>query len=499
MTTNATSVLKEQVDRARRLASESTARNRFSGLHKEQASRAVYFVELAGAIKDLGLSNAFERSALSVEPIHPVPPSRLNREITKLKGAEHIGMNSNALGMSLVSLPMLKNFAPESEPVKMLKSSHFRAPLYLIDQLYGFTFFLQADGQFHNHCLAIDFWQSRLATMPPWLANELWKFRADAMLSGGASSGRMLFRNIIPPESDRFKMSQAAELVIRSESHLLDILAALKEGSSKDPNVQLWFRGQGNDHQVPNRAPLFPYRLTPYSNIPESSLIPSIYRSFDAHLESFDLYEQLLHELTEWVAAAKQIIPDNTLFSSRFTQQNPHALSVKGLTSFQRGLVLQQYGAPSAYLDITKDLMTAAWFATHACTQGKDGVLNFSSRAWKDHDASTWPTIFVFPLVQGVHPFLDLSSILPSDLALRPTRQSCGLVGGAGNLARNYCARYVGLKLRLHPDFRICNPVPAAHLFPSDEEDPAMLHLRTIGLASPGRRYPLTSVHQSSQ
>ena len=180
--------------------------------------------------------------------------------------------------------------------------------------------------------------------------------------------------------------------------------------------------------------------------------------------------------------------------SSRFTQQHPHALSVQGLTSFQRGLLLQQYGAPSAYLDITSDSVTAAWFAVHACDQTEEGVLNFSARSWAGDEAATWPTIFVFPLAVGSHPFLDLSSILPSDLALRPKRQSCGLIGGAGNLARNYCARYLGLKLRLHPEFRLRNPVPAAYFFPSDAEDPAMPHLRSLGLAGPSRRYPLTSV-----
>lgn len=493
--TNATSALKRSASAARLHATASVAAGRFTGLHEEQARRAVYFFELAEAVNDLGLSNPFERSALSVEPTHPVPPSRLDREFKKLNGATNIRARPSELGLSLVSLPMLAAFAPESEPARMLKSAQFRAPLYILDHLYGFVFFRQRDGRHHNHCLAIDFWESTRARMPKQLADDLWKIRADVLLSGGAFAGRMLFGNLIPPEADGHKRSQVSELVVRSESHLLEIVTALKEGAAGTADVQLWFRGQGADHQVSDRKSLLPFGLTPYSNISESSLVPSLYRSFDAHLESFDLYEQLLHELTEWVDAARQLIPDDTSLSSEFIHRNPHALSVSGLTSFQRGLVLQQYGAPSAYLDITSDPMIATWFATHKCVQDKEGVLNFSARAWSGDDTSTWPTIFVFPLVIGAHPFLDLSSILPGDVALRPKRQSCGLIGGAGNLARNYCARYVGLKLRLHPQFRIRTPVPAEHLFPSDAEDPAMPHLRSLGLGAPGRSYPLTSVN----
>ncbi|WP_157673035.1 FRG domain-containing protein [Curvibacter sp. AEP1-3] len=330
--------------------------------------------------------------------------------------------------------------------------------------------------------------------MPKFLAEDLWKIRADTLLSGGALSGRLLFENLISSEVDSIKRSQVPELVVRSESHLFEIVTALKERAAGAKDVQLWFRGQRADHKVPDRKSLLPFGLTPYSNISESSLVPSLYRRFDEHFESFDLYEQFLHELTEWVDAARHIIPDDASLSSNFVQRNPHALSASGLTSFQRGLVLQQYGAPSTYLDITSDPMIATWFATHKCIQDEVGVLDFSSMEWSGDDTSKWPTIFVLPLVVGAHPFLDLSSILPGDVALRPKRQSCGLIGGAGNLARNYCARYVGLKLRLHPQFRVRTQIPAEHLFPSDAEDPAMRHLRSLGLGAFGRRFPLTSV-----
>jgi hypothetical protein len=482
--------LKERFIRARRIAESSAIPIRLKGLHSEQARRALYFLELARVIVDLGLSNPFERSALSLEPTHPVTPSRLDRELEKLCGSIP---GLKAAGMSLISLPMVADYAPSSEAATMFAKARIDASLCLLDHLYGFVYFYR-DGRYQNHCLAIDFWNSRLETMPRQLAKDLWKNRADNLLSGGALSARFLFKNVVPQEPDARKRSEVPEIVVRSESHLLELVAALKEGASSLPNVQLWFRGQEADHQVPDRTQLLKSGLTPYSNIRESSLIPSIYRRFNDHLETFDQFELLLSELAAWVNAAKGLSPSDPALESQFEQQQRHARSTEGLTSFQRGLLLQQYGAPSAYLDITSDVITAAWFAVHHCDGDRDGTLRFTTNSWSGEDPATWPTIFVFPLVLGEHPFLDLSSILSGDEALRPKRQSCGLIGGAGNLARNYCARYVGLKLRLHPEFRIRKPVPATYLFPSDEEDPAMLHLRSLGLAERGRSFPLTNV-----
>lgn len=242
MSTDTIKTLKEGAERARRMAAETTIPRRFQGLHRDQARRALYFVEVAKVIVDLGLANPFERSALSIEPTHPVPPSRLNRELSKL-GWSIPGLRD--AGMSLISLPMVADFAPHSEAATMLAKSGHKAPLCLLDHLYGFVFILH-DGRLQNHCLAIDFWMSRLATMPSQLAKELWKTRADNLLSGGAFCGRVLFSNVVPQELNNLRRSEVPELVVRSESHLLELVTALKEGATRMPNVQLWFRGQGS-------------------------------------------------------------------------------------------------------------------------------------------------------------------------------------------------------------------------------------------------------------
>lgn len=486
-------VLERSFMRARQRASEAAVSPRFKGLHPEQARRAHYFSELADDIANLGLSNPHERSALGLEPAHPVPPARMERELEKLGGPL---LPLKKAGMSLVSLPMVARAAPESEASMLHRRVGSHTSLQLLDPLYGFVFFRE-NGRYRNHCLALDFWNSRLATMPPGIRAALWENRADDLLSGGALAGRLLFDNLVPAEPDAIKRSAVAELVVRSQAHLNEVVSALQEGAKAINGVQLWFRGQGQDYRVPDRTALAQRGLVPYSNIRESSLVPSLFRRFDSHLESFASYESLLRGISAWVEASKVLLPDDEQLRSAFHKQQRHANAAEGLTSYQRGLMLQQYGAPTSYLDITRDVRIAAWFATHDCTAGDDGRLTCTAKRWDGDGSHTWPTIFVFPLVEGEHPFLDLSSMLSDKTALRPHRQSCGLLGGAGNLARNYCARYVGLKLRLHPDFRLDNPFPASYLFPDEQEDQALSLLRSLNPAPRGSTYPLTYVAAS--
>lgn len=454
--------------------------------------RATYFTEVAKVIRGFGLSNAFEKTALSLEPPHPVPPSRINAELAKLPGLRGQGLDGAKTKLSLLSLRMLSAYSPTSQATVV--AWHNPAPLYALDPQYGFGFFNRPNGTFDNHCFAIDFWQSRLNSMPVSLRNDLWKNRADNLLSGGVFSARTVFPGILPPARSDYERSIAPEILVRSQSHLEEIVSELTEAAKRVPNLELWFRGQSRDYQTPNREAIIKLGLTPYSNIPESDFTPSLYRRYDEHLETLAGYDELLLELSQWVDAAQDLLPDANFLHGRFTEQNRHALPDIGLTTFQRGLLLQQYGAPSAYLDITSAPLTAAWFATNKCVQMKDGEWIFSNHKWSSENPVEWPTVFVFPLVEGVHPFLRLSSILPPDLALRPQRQSCGLLGGAGNLARNYCARYLGLKLRLSPEFALKDPDQKRFLVPSASEDHVLATLQARGFSNESRRYPATYV-----
>ena len=164
------------------------------------------------------------------------------------------------------------------------------------------------------------------------------------------------------------------------------------------------------------------------------------------------------------------------------------------LSAYMRGLLLQHYGAPTAWLDITRDSTVARWFALQTMQRTPDGV-RASPHTWGGTDPSRWPTVYVFPLVYGLSHFLDSETILQNTPALRPQRQRCGLLGGAGNLARNYGARYIGLKIRLAPGFTFEGLPAAGDLFPGPEEDQMLRELlEHQGSLEEPRQYPIYEV-----
>jgi hypothetical protein len=463
----------------------------FKGIHREQAARASYFTEVDKAICQLGLSNPHESSALSIQPTHPIQNQHLNRAFDNLRISSLLKQTYKDCKLSLISLEMLHRYSPNSDAKKIIASG-FQSPLYLLDPLYGFVY-LPARNKIHNHCFAIDIWSTHLESMPNQLSRELWKNRADNMLSGGAFAGRLLFKDLIPKEDDPLKLSSPPVLQANSENELRDIIKGLERSIEDAPNIELWFRGQTKDYQTPDRSVLTQLGITPYSNIKDSDFTPSLYRRYDEFIDSTDKFEELVLELAEWVHYANRVIPQNNESVINDQASGVAAVDRVGLGSYQRGLLLQQYGAPSAYLDITHDYSIAAWFATRKCAM-TDGKMLYSEHSWGEENPDKWPTIYVFPLVKGLHPYLDLNSILTNSGAQRAERQRCGLLGGAGNLARNYCARYLGMKIRLGPGFKLSAPYEAEDLFPSESEDSFLKSLKETNLTNKERHFPLSEL-----
>lgn len=464
----------------------------FKGLHRDQAARASYFSELSHVIKKLGLSNPHEKTALTIEPTHPVQFQFLEKNFDKLKINSTLSSKYEHSKLSLLSLEMLACYAPNSHSV-ILKKNKLQEPLYLLDPLYGFVFWKE-ENRIRNYCFAIDIWIAHLQSMPKKLSRELWSNRADNMLSAGALAGRFLFDNILPLEKDPLKRSMTPEVHVGSEAELFELISELNKSAEKVPEVELWFRGQNKDYLTPDRLDLAKVGVTPYSNIRESDFTPSLYRKYDTQLDNIENFESLILELAEWVHCAKLLSPSNSESHIGVPAKGVAAVTKEGLSSYQRGLLLQQYGAPSAYLDITKDPEIATWFATHRCTNNEEGKMQYKNYHWNNSAPESWPTVFIFPLIKGLHTYLDLESILSHSEALRPARQKCGLLGGAGNLARNYCARYLSLKIRLKPGFKLSNPASPIELFPPASEDGALSFLKEQGLGNLKRNFAVSEL-----
>ena len=202
--------------------------------------------------------------------------------------------------------------------------------------------------------------------------------------------------------------------------------------------------------------------------------------------------------LAKWTSHANQILSPQVYDELIRGKKGVASVDELGLKSYQKGLILQQYGAPSAYLDITSDVNVAIWFATNKCNMQNNKMsydkyqLNYTNSSPED-----WPTIFIFPLVKGIHPHLNLNEIFSNFKNERPARQKCGLLGGAGNLARNYCARYLGIKVRLGPNFKSSSQLKASDLFPNEKEDYILKYLKNSDL-SENKLFPVSEIKVES-
>jgi hypothetical protein len=136
------------------------------------------------------------------------------------------------------------------------------------------------------------------------------------------------------------------------------------------------------------------------------------------------------------------------------------------------------------------------WFALHKLTKVAPGSFQAAQTcAVAGTPPSAWPVIYVFFLHATRHPVLDTSKILDNTDYLRPQVQKCGLLGGAGNLVRNYPARFIALRFRLGPGFASASLPPVQALFPPPSEDAGLRKLLELE-AHPmnDRLFPVYSV-----
>jgi hypothetical protein len=284
----------------------------------------------------------------------------------------------------------------------------------------------------------------------------------------------------------------------------------------------LLFRGQSSEYPLPDRTKIIRKGLCTYSNYQDHSLIPSLYRSYDKYLDELPDYRLLLSRMLDWSYASDVLFGDpamyytmegepyvpreysegganveiamgvtgerekNSLFEdlgwfSVYTVRDAAGSIIEqykkryhhGQKSVQRNLILQHYGAPTPFIDITYDIRVAEWFAFHKVYVNPTG-LAVTTRQAGAFDKSV---IYVLLALDDLTPLAKTSELVSESEALRPHRQVCGLLGGAGNLDRNAPARFIALKIKFASSFVPQNLPTADWLFPGPDEDPALAKL----------------------
>jgi hypothetical protein len=505
-------------------------------------SRADFYLQNKALAMGTLLEQPDDPGLLFLLPYNPLPPSEIKH------GMRTLGFDDTQIdkllegGITLVSVDLIADYYPLSflnDARDTLKSLAVRTDLCLLDSYSGFLIW-QKNEKYHNRNLT---WHG-LIHRANSVSKDLGKFyfeNKNLDLAQGVYLIKQFFLDAFPPSThESLNNYIPPALDVSSYEEMLQVMLKIKKAEPKNSPIEFWFRGQNIEYLIPDRTQLVEQSITPWSHIRDPSIVPSLYRNFDNHLASNGDWISLIEEVEGWSAHSREVLPTEytchdpltgDIIAERFpvdgetvkmslsmSGRHPKAPQVEdigmttlvqyikangevtyqfekryhfGFSSYLKGLIMQHYGAPTSWIDITRDLKIALWFASQRLFH-ENGKLKSTQLDWTSNDKSSWPVIYVFPLIKGLHQFLDSAAMLRETDSLRPQRQLCGLLGGAGNLARNYPARNIGFKFRLSPNFKFSDLPTLTELFPGPDEDKVLRRLLELEKILPGvRNYPV--------
>ena len=246
---------------------------------------------------------------------------------------------------------------------------------------------------------------------------------------------------------------------------------------------QLWFRGQAEDHLLPNLQTEAQAGICPWRSLQDSSFIPMLYRelpkrlsdpkAYVAYCREYALYSMFLHadlSLVDYTSrnpgdAAEEMLKggwSETLFQPTFTtladgsiemymrsadadpRFSPTVDRIRDYHPIFHGLqqvfFMQHYGLASNVLDITRSVDVALFFAQNEVDGKSIRAVDWTKKK---------PVLYLLLLRPDVDLFLNSEALSGHYGLLRPQRQNCGVLFGASFINRNDYARFIALKIVL--------------------------------------------------
>jgi hypothetical protein len=490
----------------------------FDRVDQAYRGRAIYLHGFQPVFNQIGVSPG--ELKLTHEPVHPLSHAQLKAVVTerlRAMGATHYPEDH---GFAVVSRALLDILFPAADLLSLVRVPENLPDLLLFDPLLGMIIWRE-DERIRNAWLGGLTEMTALMQMDPQIARILVPHREDVFRIGATllSGAIPTLRHPWPIKPDE---SLIPSVTVANQAELDALAADLRDACArfKIP-ITLVFRGQTKEHRVPDRSALVQAGICPFANLRDHSLVPSLYRHYDAHLDDLEQFRAFMAHLLDWglysdmvfgepaqyftlggepyvpktgpatarVSAAMAFTgetPGNPMFedlgpTSRFTvydaANNVIDEYVKvhrpGQDAARRALVLQHYGAPTPFVDVTRDIRVAEWFAVNRLQIGPEGITDTHPVESMSGD----PVIFALLVPAGMGSFANTDELVEEAQSPRPHRQAGAVIGGIGNLYRNAVSRFVGLKIKFAEGFKPEGLPTAEYLFPGPEEDPALKKL----------------------
>ena len=240
------------------------------------------------------------------------------------------------------------------------------------------------------------------------------------------------------------------EFVVRNMDDINAVLAAphlkrfLTDGS-------LTFRGQVREYRLRRSVPN-PYRRALDGT--ELSILPGAFRQFGPEYR-FSV-EPPEGTSMEWLLDELEPNNPDVYFDSHF--------------AYDPMRVEQHYASQTSGLDLTFDINTALFFATHQFTT-ENGIATLNPVATGAHRGVIYLFRFTQPSVRKSEFFVDSFDLFKTYPPERILRQNCGLPL-LGHHERNIAICDIDCILRLHPKFEHAGLRNPKEMFPSTAQDP---------------------------
>lgn len=241
---------------------------------------------------------------------------------------------------------------------------------------------------------------------------------------------------------------------------------------------RLTFRGQAREYLTEAGMPLIKSRLLRH----KSFMDVSDWRDYDASLAEWarrviEFFPSESHLRPVHYAGVtnsplfnprSSVLWDLYLFGSLATSEKPAIVAL-----------MQHYGFPTHFIDLTTDPLVALWFATHRLVEVTPNVWTYRPlSSLSEADRSSWPAVYVFAPAPETLFLEDVG--LDVEKISRPFCQHAAFypevirtVGKVGVITRGNLANLVvGAIIKLRPPASLETGLDMADLFPLEDRDP---------------------------
>lgn len=488
-------------------------------IDKRYRDRAEFFLRFGPTFAQLGTLPGELR--LSIEPLNPLLSSDIAGFVSRRLQSFRVPEPDQDYGLTVISRALVDLYNPTANLFSKSGAEKLDDDLLLYDPLVGFLIWKDETG-IRNFWLGNQQDLRTVHTQPEPLRRLLIQSNDDHF-----SIGKSLFTRLVGPRLKKapyggFDHSGIPTITVETQSELEDLADDLKNACETSPNLTVVFRGQTEEHLLCDRQRLAAARVCPYSSVRDHSVIPSMYRHIDRFVDKLTDFRDFAAHLLDWGLYADLVFGDPVLYrtldgqpyvpkevpaealarselgfsgnsgSRMFKDLGPFSrititdtrgavidqyikIHRPGFDTVRRNLILQHYGAPTPFVDVTHDIRIAEWFALNRISIGDKGL----STGAKVKAPFVDSIIYAFLVLDGLTPFVNTEQLVTPEQSLRPHRQACALIGGPGNLYRNALSRFIGLKIKFARGF-VPRRIPTArHLFPGPDEDNTLKRLLT--------------------